>query len=163
MTTEQRNAALASVARNHVIRYDSAHQRVGRFCAICSKIQGVHFRDTVWKSVRAKVVTWLAHEPITSRHGASGFHLRANISVINVVVSAVQLEARRQFVTSSLRTNLKCRQSLLLRWLGSRVVSVLDSGAEGPGFKSQSFRCRVTGLGKLFTPIVPLFTKQRNR
>ena len=28
-------------------------------------------------------------------------------------------------------------------WLGSRVVSVLDSGAEGPGFKSQSRRCRV--------------------
>ena len=27
-------------------------------------------------------------------------------------------------------------------WLGSRVVSVLDSGAEGPGFKSQSRRCR---------------------
>ena len=47
-------------------------------------------------------------------------------------------------------------------WLGSRVVSVLDSGAEGPGFKSQPRRCRVTVLGKLFTPIVPLFTKQRN-
>ena len=47
-------------------------------------------------------------------------------------------------------------------WLGSRVVSVLDSGAEGPGFKSQPRRCRVTGLGKLFTPIVPLFTKQQN-
>jgi len=47
-------------------------------------------------------------------------------------------------------------------WLGSRVVSVLDSGAEGPGFKSQSRRCRVTVLGKLFTSIVPLFTKQRN-
>ena len=46
--------------------------------------------------------------------------------------------------------------------LGSRVVSVLDSGAEGPGFKSQSRRCRVTVLGKLFTPIVPLFTKQQN-
>ena len=46
-------------------------------------------------------------------------------------------------------------------WIGSRVVSVLDSGAEGPGFKSQSRRCRVTVLGKLFTPIVPLFTKQR--
>jgi len=29
-------------------------------------------------------------------------------------------------------------------WLGSRVISVLDSGAEGPGFKSQSRRCRVT-------------------
>ena len=44
----------------------------------------------------------------------------------------------------------------------SRVVSVLDSGAVGPGFKSQSRRCRVTVLGKLFTPIVPLFTKQQN-
>jgi len=47
-------------------------------------------------------------------------------------------------------------------WLGSRVVSVLDSGTEGPGFKSQPRRCRVTVLGKLFTHIVPLFTKQQN-
>ena len=31
------------------------------------------------------------------------------------------------------------------------MVSVLDSGAEGPGFKSQSRRRRVTVLGKLFT------------
>ena len=44
-------------------------------------------------------------------------------------------------------------------WLDSRVVSVLDSGAVGPGFKSQPRRCRVTVLGKLFTPIVPLFTE----
>ena len=50
----------------------------------------------------------------------------------------------------------------LLGWLGSRVVSVLDSGAEGPGFKSQPRRCRVAVLGKLFTPIVPLFTKQQD-
>jgi len=42
----------------------------------------------------------------------------------------------------------------------SQVVSMLDSGAEGLGLKSQSRRCRVTVLGKLFTPIVPLFTKQ---
>ena len=47
-------------------------------------------------------------------------------------------------------------------WLGSRVVSVLDSGSEGSGFKSQSRRCRVTVLGKQFTPIVPLFAKQQN-
>ena len=47
-------------------------------------------------------------------------------------------------------------------WLGSRVVSVLDSGAEGRGFKSQPRRCRVTVLGKLFTAIVTLFTKQQN-
>jgi len=42
------------------------------------------------------------------------------------------------------------------------VVSVLDSGAEGPGFKSQQQCCRVTVLCKLFTTIVPLFTKQQN-
>ena len=47
-------------------------------------------------------------------------------------------------------------------WLGCRVVSVLDSGAEGPGYKSQPRRCRVTVLGKLFTPVVSLFTKQQN-
>jgi len=45
-----------------------------------------------------------------------------------------------------------------LGWLGSRV----DSGAEGLGFKSQPRRSLVTVLGKLFTPIAPLFTKQRN-
>ena len=47
-------------------------------------------------------------------------------------------------------------------WLGSRVFSVLDLGTEGPGLKSQSRRCRVTVLGKLLTPIVPLFAKQQN-
>ena len=50
----------------------------------------------------------------------------------------------------------------IIGWLSSRVVSVLDSGAEGPGFKSQPRRCQVTVLGKLFTPIVPLFTKPQN-
>ena len=44
--------------------------------------------------------------------------------------------------------------------MGGSVAEWL--GAEGPGFKSQLRRCRVTVLGKLFTPIVPLFTKQRN-
>jgi len=49
--------------------------------------------------------------------------------------------------------------------LGGSVASgysVLDSGAEGPGFKSQSRHCQLTVLGKLFTPIVPLFAKQQN-
>ena len=39
---------------------------------------------------------------------------------------------------------------------------MLDSGAEGPGFKSQPRRCRAAVLGKLFIPTVPLFTKQQN-
>jgi len=49
---------------------------------------------------------------------------------------------------------------LYVGWLGSRVVSVLDSGTVGPEFKLQPRRCRVIVLGKLFTPILPLFTKQ---
>jgi len=51
----------------------------------------------------------------------------------------------------------------LAGWLVSRVVNVLDSGAEGRGLKSQPRRCLITVLGKLFTLIVPLFTKQQNR
>jgi len=47
-------------------------------------------------------------------------------------------------------------------WLGSWVVSMLHSGTEVPGFKAQPRRCQVTVFGKLFTPIMPLFTEQRN-
>ena len=36
------------------------------------------------------------------------------------------------------------------------MVSVLDSCAERPRFKSQLRRCQVTVLGKMFTPIVPV-------
>jgi len=68
----------------------------------------------------------------------------------------------RRSVTSDMRCHRITLTYLLTGWLSSRVVSVLDWGAEGPGFKSQSRRYRVTVLGKLFTSIVPLFTKQRN-
>ena len=51
----------------------------------------------------------------------------------------------------------------VVEWLASQVVNVLDSGAEGLGFKSQPRLCRVTVLGKLLTPILLLFTKQQNR
>ena len=34
--------------------------------------------------------------------------------------------------------------SITTGWLGSRVVSMLDSGVEGPRFKSQPRHCRVT-------------------
>jgi len=48
------------------------------------------------------------------------------------------------------------------KWLGSWVVSLLGLRTEGPRFKTQPQRCRVTVLGKLFTPIVSLFTNQQN-
>jgi len=66
----------------------------------------------------------------------------------------------RKLSNFATRMNLDLALPINARWLGSRVVSVLDSGAEGPEFKSQLRRCRVTDLGKLFTPTVPLFTKQ---
>ena len=47
-----------------------------------------------------------------------------------------------------LHRRILCGQCQYFWWLGSRVVSVLDSGAVGPGFKSQPRRCRVTILGK---------------
>ena len=59
------------------------------------------------------------------------------------------------FVCMSVRTRISGTARLIFAtfsgWLGSRVVSVLDSGTVGSGFKSQSRRCRVTVLGKLFT------------
>ena len=68
-----------------------------------------------------------------------------------------------QLVRPSVRFGMRQQSRQSVRWLRSRVVSVLDSDTIGPaGFKSQPRRCRVTVLGKLFTPIVPLFTKQRN-
>jgi len=51
----------------------------------------------------------------------------------------------------------------LYGWLGSRVVSVLDSGAEGPGFKSQPGRCRVTVSGKLTHITCRLTAKNRDQ
>ena len=72
----------------------------------------------------------------------------------------------RQYITAAVAINTTVYSDSVI-WtlvlsLGSQVVSVLDSGTEGPGFKSQSRRCRITVLGKLFTPTVPLFTMHRN-
>ena len=51
-------------------------------------------------------------------------------------------------------------KSLSIPGLGGSVAEWLAT--VGPGFKSQPRRCWVTVLGKLFAPIVPLFTKQQN-
>jgi len=52
----------------------------------------------------------------------------------------------------------------LLIWGGSVAewLACWTQDAEGPGFKLQPQCCRVTVLGELFTPVVPLFTKQQN-
>jgi len=83
-----------------------------------------------------------------------------------LIISRVEQVPRNHRRTSSQFQSAARRSAIrnpqLLGWLGSQVASVMDSGAVGPGFKSQSWRCRVTVLGKLFISIVPLFTKQQN-
>jgi len=104
-------------------------------------------------------------------NGRRGWHAAPGIDDAVYTIERVQIhsatsvgdEAKVCYNTNLLlKIQFICSSNHALRWLGSRVVSVLDSGAEGPGFKSQSRRCRVTVLGKMFTPIVPLFTKQQN-
>jgi len=103
-------------------------------------------------------------QPLRSPHVALG--RLYELTVDNTIRPTVKQDGRRMqrhpLMTRHL-THTKYRLlSLPFGWLGSRVVSVLDSGAEGPGFKLQWRCCRVTVLGKLFTPTVPLFTKQQN-
>ena len=108
---------------------------------------------------------------------AAAGHSAANAGTATFTVKGTRLNADlfQQFSDGKRRLNVDSVQyvhfiaflpfviyPLYTWWLGSRVVDMLDSGAVGPGFKSQPQRCQVTVLGKLLTPIVPLFTKQRN-
>jgi len=68
-------------------------------------------------------------------------------------------QERRRERTEEVLSNVSAAVAPVLP-VGHKSVQLLDATAERTGFKSQ--RCRVTVLGKLFTPIVPLFTKQRN-
>ena len=84
------------------------------------------------------------------------------VSGLNVVFQDLRQPTMPRPLISLYGINYYNLSAISKEWLGSRAVSVLDSGAEGPEFISQPRRCRITVLGKLFTPIVPLFTKQRN-
>jgi len=99
---------------------------------------------------------------ITGNHvlygGAHWRHLANTIKWINLCGNG-DVTCRYHCCVNSLHLTIHYIQH---GWLGNQVVSVLDSGTEGSGFKLQPRHCRVTALGKLFTPIMPLFTKQRN-
>ena len=111
-----------------------------------------------------------------TKHQAVESHYSSVLGACQLVVGAVRAERqagpvemlgvqnRKTFLHDKRARTTRRRPCAHIhkRSLGSRVVSVLDSGAVGRGFMSQPRRCRVTVLGKLFTPIVPLFTEQRN-
>ena len=127
---------------------------------------------SVLYTYRAQFTAWsstvMLQNPICELCRTTCFYSCKAVDKISTDIArrAVRLRQQSSCCESHVRVTAHRIFSILFlmtsRWLASRVVSVLDSGAEGPGFKSQSRRCRVTVLGKLFTPIVPLFTKQRN-
>ena len=74
--------------------------------------------------------------------------MRTTITSSFINLPALHAEASNHLVSRNLLTVLRAFSALTLGrasgWLGSRVVGLLDSGAEGPGFKSQPRRCRLT-------------------
>jgi len=99
-----------------------------------------------------KIITRITHD--------SSSHLSKQ--PYNYALHRVEQRQRRRPNSRPAKTRLCDRSNYSkianLAWLGSRVVSVRR---RRPGFKSHWRRCRVTVIGKLFTPIVPLFTKQQ--
>ena len=127
------NIPLAACLRRR-LQFDDVHIERQRKLSFWSEVNGAEnvVVQATYDSVRTKEFTLVTYH-------------------YDVVIGQYAPNDTKNSITNSLINTVS---------LGSRVVSVLDSGAEGPGFKSQSRRCRVTVLGKLFTPIVPLFTKQ---
>jgi len=111
---------------------------------VCVKTAQSHSSTETQEAIKTQRVRWRSVVQAARQcwiYGRQSHHLLRQ----NAVVQVSLLPAFSLFLFSG----------HLQRWLGSQVVSVLDSGAEGPGFKSQSWRCRVTVLGKLFTPSSP--------
>jgi len=111
----------------------------------------------VWLTLlRCRFVPFLAPNPgdATAVYAHTRTHTHTHTHAVTSAETSAQKEKYLYLVYFYIQA------TFTFGWLGGRVVSVLDSGAEGPGFKSQPRRCLVTVLGKLFTPVVPLFTKQ---
>ena len=81
------------------------------------------------------------------------------VSAFVIVLDTCGFHGALRNRSSKREGNSLCR-NFVLSWTGGSVAEWL--ACRGPGFKSHQRRCRVTVLGKLFTPIVPLFAKQQN-
>jgi len=88
-------------------------------------------------------------------------HLRPYLDeevVVRNTTTASRCKQCMKMTRQSWQTTVKIviiRPSTLAGWLGSRVVSMRDSGTEGPGFKPQPWRSRVTVLGKQWNSSQP--------
>jgi len=112
----------------------------------------------------------IAVENKVSQHWQRTQTCNEMLKICQMVVREIQRSEARPEITCTptqrqlyrARPTDRIKDICIAKWIGSQVVSVLDSGAEGLGYKSQSRRCWVTVSGKLFTPTVPLFTKQQD-
>ena len=67
--------------------------------------------------------------------------IRTRVGPGNHVLGRSQIPNRNGHFLGGFLPRFACGPYSHYGWLGSRVVSVLDSGAEGPWFKSQPQRC----------------------
>jgi len=112
----------------HVRPHDCSYYAV--YCKVCNP----HV---------ASVTTNMQHNPL---------HINISCLVVDIwQISALCILPSVQQLHSTFCTSAFYFPHYTNSSLGSRVVSMLDSGAQGPGFKSQPRRCRVTDLGKLFS------------
>ena len=123
---------------------------------------------------------WISRKPLeieawlerpTNRKWHIGYHMTSHDD--DVTWSQRCCEAVRWAIlvtawllVTSVAKHEACRSDqwakLLTGWLGGVVVRALESWSRGRGFDSCRGTIRATTLGKLFTPNVPLFTKQYN-
>ena len=142
-----------------LINFDTVSRRRLLYQFLCWSLCQRECRSVGWTWVQQCVLVISSSYNATSTTPAV-LGPRASIVFISIIVDNVKRRYRQQKVIDTPLQAHFFTGVPKYGWLGSRVVSVLDSGAEGPRFKLQSRRCRVTVLSKLFTPIVPQFTKQ---
>ena len=121
---------------------DAARGGGGRCCSV--RVPGLRSADVVPVRRPSSV-----YHVATGRDGRRG-QGRLLSRALRAAQATMRVPVYRQLLRQPRAAGLpSSRFRLLLSvfgWLGSQVVSVLDSGAVGPGFKSQSRRCRVTVL-----------------
>jgi len=117
-------------------------------------------QNAATESKAPRLTSW-PYWPVTSDHQASRAAVCMNAAMPSIQcrphshrsIQQCSAYARTFFLIPSNVTAFtqgEKSRTTNIGWLDSRVVSVLDSVAGGPGFKSQPRRCRVTVLGKLF-------------
>ena len=140
-----------------------------KFTRFCQVLKKIHAKENVFLFLRLMVYMCTAECVACSALHIFICDLFAHVvKKCHVHMHQKWLQVSAQFISIVSHSSPPVHWLSLLKRFGRTLVLhvylklMLDSGAEGPGFKSQSRRCRVTVLGKLFTPIVPLFTEQQN-